>query len=254
MGETATRLVLATFRTNGALLDAGDRLTADQGLTSALWQVLGAAVLAERPLTVAQIARRMGLSRQSVHGSVRRLAERGAVRARAQRESPTLAARSAHRALRGRLHCGGPQAARWVNRLVAGLPNADLETAERVLEALCERRTRKKRPTAPNRRTRPPDRRIRPASTRCAAPTGGTRGHHRTNTAIQGLQPGQHDLAARRGTLREGSERRRASAGQEASLNDRTAPALAGPAIIGVTRPPGQPTRVISLPCRVIER
>src|ERR671910_2007169 len=72
-GEIATRLILSTFRANGLLLGAGDLLGADLGLTSARWQVLGAVVLAERPLTVPQIARRMGLTRQSVHATVRRL-------------------------------------------------------------------------------------------------------------------------------------------------------------------------------------
>jgi DNA-binding IclR family transcriptional regulator len=36
-------------------------------------QVLGAIALAQRPLTVPQIARRMGLTRQSVHTTVHRL-------------------------------------------------------------------------------------------------------------------------------------------------------------------------------------
>ena len=44
----------------------GNRLGAGAGLTSARWQVLAALALAGRPLTVAQIARTMGLSRQSV--------------------------------------------------------------------------------------------------------------------------------------------------------------------------------------------
>jgi DNA-binding MarR family transcriptional regulator len=139
VGETATRLVLATFRTNGALLDAGDRLTADQGLTSALWQVLGAAALAERPLTVAQIARRMGLSRQSVHGSVRRLAERGLCELAPNenhRRSPLVQLTEAGEAAYITVD---RKRVKWVNRLVAGIPNADLETAERVLEALCQR-------------------------------------------------------------------------------------------------------------------
>ncbi|HEY6425276.1 MAG TPA: helix-turn-helix domain-containing protein [Pseudonocardiaceae bacterium] len=71
-GDAATDLVLCTFRANGAFLAAGDCLAADQGLTSARWQVLGAVALAGRPLTVAQIARRMGLTRQSVQASVNR--------------------------------------------------------------------------------------------------------------------------------------------------------------------------------------
>jgi DNA-binding MarR family transcriptional regulator len=59
------------------LLAAGDLLAAEEGLTSARWQVLGAISLAERPLTVPQIARRMGLTRQSVHPTVARLVHDG---------------------------------------------------------------------------------------------------------------------------------------------------------------------------------
>lgn len=134
-----TRLVLATFRANGALLDAGDRLTADQGLTSALWQVLGAAALAERPLTVAQIARRMGLSRQSVHSSVRRLVERGLCELAPNenhRRSPLVLLTEAGEAAYAAVD---RKQVKWANRLGAGIPEADLDTAERVLEALCLR-------------------------------------------------------------------------------------------------------------------
>jgi DNA-binding MarR family transcriptional regulator len=46
-------------------------------LTSARWQVLGAVALAERPLTVPQIARRIGLTRQSVHATAKRLIRDG---------------------------------------------------------------------------------------------------------------------------------------------------------------------------------
>ena len=76
-GEAVTELILSTFRANGLLLGAGDLLSADEGLTSARWQVLGAVALQERPLTVPQIARRMGLTRQSVHATVQRLVREG---------------------------------------------------------------------------------------------------------------------------------------------------------------------------------
>jgi len=59
-----TDLILETFRFNGRLLAAGDRLTAPMGLSSARWQVLGA--IEHAPLSVAQIARNMGVSRQAV--------------------------------------------------------------------------------------------------------------------------------------------------------------------------------------------
>ena len=61
-----TTLILELFRCNGALLAAGNRLTRPHGLTSARWQVMGAIELEARPMTVSQIARRMGLARQGV--------------------------------------------------------------------------------------------------------------------------------------------------------------------------------------------
>src|SRR5262245_65949851 len=72
-GDAATDVVLATFRANGLLLAAGHRLAAQEGLTAARWQVLGAVALAGRPLTVPQIARRMGLTRQAVQATVNQL-------------------------------------------------------------------------------------------------------------------------------------------------------------------------------------
>ncbi len=63
-GNAFTELIVETFRLNGRLLTAGDRLTRPFNLSSARWQVLGAIV--EKPLPVAQIARNMGVARQSV--------------------------------------------------------------------------------------------------------------------------------------------------------------------------------------------
>jgi DNA-binding MarR family transcriptional regulator len=65
-GDAVTALILETFRLNGRLLAAGDELVGGLGLTSARWQVLGAVAAAKVPLSVAQIARAMGLTRQAV--------------------------------------------------------------------------------------------------------------------------------------------------------------------------------------------
>ena len=78
-GDLVTELILETFRLNGQLLEAGDRLTAPLGLSSARWQVLGAIEAEARPLTVAQIGRRMGLSRQAVQRLVNDLERLGFV-------------------------------------------------------------------------------------------------------------------------------------------------------------------------------
>lgn len=76
-GAAVTELVLEIFRVNGLLLATGDRLAKRVGLTSARWQVMGA--LDAGPITVAQIARKMGLKRQSVQRTADLLEQEGVV-------------------------------------------------------------------------------------------------------------------------------------------------------------------------------
>ncbi len=68
-------LVQSIFRLNGFFVHAGERLTAECGLTTVRWQVLGAVL--HEPLTVAAIARDMGLARQSVQRTANLLVEEG---------------------------------------------------------------------------------------------------------------------------------------------------------------------------------
>jgi DNA-binding MarR family transcriptional regulator len=138
-GEKVTELILSTFRANGLLLAAGDRLAAEHGLTSARWQVLGAVALAQRPLTVPQIARRMGLTRQSVHTTVNRLLADGLAELVANadhRRSQLVRLTELGQARYGALD---ERQAVWVNELAAGLPRSELETTARVLGELCTR-------------------------------------------------------------------------------------------------------------------
>jgi len=76
-GELFTKLILETFRFNGLLIASGDQLAKEIDLSSALWQVLGA--VGEAPLSMAQIARNMGLSRQSVRRSANKLRDKGLI-------------------------------------------------------------------------------------------------------------------------------------------------------------------------------
>lgn len=57
-------MVLPTFALNGELLEEAAAITAPHELTPARWQVLGA--ILDESLPVAEIARRVGLTRQSV--------------------------------------------------------------------------------------------------------------------------------------------------------------------------------------------
>lgn len=76
-GEVFTQLVLEVFKLSGLLISEGDRIAGQFGLSSARWKVLGAVALAERPLTVAQIARAMGQARQSVQRIADSMAKSG---------------------------------------------------------------------------------------------------------------------------------------------------------------------------------
>lgn len=138
-GEAATQVILSTFHANGLLLSAGDLLAADEGLTAARWQVLGAIALAQQPLTVPQVARRMGLARQSVHATVGHLVAGGMVELlanadhqRSQLVRLTDLGQAKYQAIDRR------QAA-WVNRLAHAFGHSDLTTTARVLGELCTR-------------------------------------------------------------------------------------------------------------------
>jgi DNA-binding MarR family transcriptional regulator len=138
-GDAATQVVLETFRVNGLLLAAGNRLAARERLTAARWQVLGAVALAGRPLTVPQIARRMGLTRQAVQASVSRLVAEVLAEARDNldhRRSPLIALTE-----RGSQTFAAvdQRQARWINELSAGLTITDLATAACVLRELGDR-------------------------------------------------------------------------------------------------------------------
>jgi DNA-binding MarR family transcriptional regulator len=63
-GRLLTEVIIATFRLNGRLQEVAQRLAAQGGLTAAWWQVLGGVL--DQPRTVAEIGRRMGLTRQGV--------------------------------------------------------------------------------------------------------------------------------------------------------------------------------------------
>jgi DNA-binding MarR family transcriptional regulator len=63
-GDLLTELLLKVFRLNGRFLDVAGQITQGTGLTAARWQVLGAVL--PGPLSVASVARSMGLTRQSV--------------------------------------------------------------------------------------------------------------------------------------------------------------------------------------------
>ena len=138
-GDAATEVVLEIFRVNGLVLADGNRLATAEGLTAARWQVLGAVALAGRPLTVPQIARRMGLTRQAVQASVNRLLAEALVEAHDNldhQRSPLIGLTELGSS---KYAAVDQRQARWINELAAGLEITDLAVAARTLRELGDR-------------------------------------------------------------------------------------------------------------------
>jgi DNA-binding MarR family transcriptional regulator len=136
-GEELTNLILETFRLNGALIAAGDSLVGDLGLTSARWQVLG--TLPDGPATVSDIARRMGLTRQSVQRIADRLVIDGFLKTRSN---------PAHRRAKLYLLTGkgvtvmsevDRRQAKWADQLAAGTEAKRFSEAVSVLQMIGNR-------------------------------------------------------------------------------------------------------------------
>lgn len=125
---------VTTFKLNGQFLALAEELARPAGLTAAWWQVLGA-VLGE-PLSVAGIAREMGITRQSVQRIADILAERGLAEYLpnpAHRRAKLLAPTEAGRAAIARI---GPGHAAAAAQLVKALGEQPLAAAVAALQAL----------------------------------------------------------------------------------------------------------------------
>ena len=138
-GAALTHLILALFQANGALLAAGNRLTKPFGLTSARWQVMGAIELAGRALTVAQIARRMGLSRQGVQRIVNDLVGREMVQAHDNidhKRANLFALSPKGQKAMAKINDGQ---AEWVNHLSEGMNENHIKQALALLTSLSQK-------------------------------------------------------------------------------------------------------------------
>ncbi|HEU5058207.1 MAG TPA: MarR family transcriptional regulator [Kofleriaceae bacterium] len=120
----------------GLLTAAGDALAAPAGQSSARWQVLAAAE--NGPATVAQIARMLGLARQSVQRVADLLADEGlaAYRPNPEHQRAMLLELTA----RGRSALAAIQRAQrgWADRLGAAVGEVDLQRAAAVLDRVGE--------------------------------------------------------------------------------------------------------------------
>jgi DNA-binding MarR family transcriptional regulator len=129
-----TDLVMHAFRLNGQFLAAAETLAKPVGLTAAWWQVLGA--VESGPLPVSGIARKMGLTRQSVQRIADLLVDKGLARYRpnpAHRRAKLLELTAAGQAAMNRLAATQPE---WANRIAAEFDPEELAHAVAVLGRL----------------------------------------------------------------------------------------------------------------------
>ena len=136
-GEALRQLILDVFRLNGALLRHGAALTAPAGQTQARWQVIGA--VAETPRTVPQIARRMGMSRQSVQRVADLLARDGVIALESNPDharSPLLRLTPRGERLERALAEAG---ARWCERVADGIAARDIDRTADVVRRIIRR-------------------------------------------------------------------------------------------------------------------
>lgn len=133
-GETLTEVILTTFRLNARLMEAAQGLAAAGGITAAWWQVLGGVL--DQPRTLADIGRRMGMTRQGVRRVADLLVEHGLAEYRpnpAHRRAKLLACTEAgYWAVRQISVAQHP----WANRLGAELDLAELRSALATMRRL----------------------------------------------------------------------------------------------------------------------
>jgi DNA-binding MarR family transcriptional regulator len=134
-----TEFIIEAFRLNGELLEAGDALVRDIGLTSARWQVLGAIAMSPAPLPVAHTARNMGLSRQAVQRIANELEAEGLIsfapNPHHARAKLLLLKEKGARAYAAAMERQRP----WATQLGARLTSEDIKTALRVMRAVRDR-------------------------------------------------------------------------------------------------------------------
>jgi len=133
-GDLLTELVLKVFRLNGELLEVADRIAEGSRLTAARWQVLGAVLPA--PLSVAGVARNMGLTRQSVQRLANLLVEEGLcayqdnpAHRRAKLLAPTAQGLAAIERIR-------PIQRAWANQVAARVGEKDLRAVNATVDAI----------------------------------------------------------------------------------------------------------------------
>lgn len=127
---------LIAFRLNGQFLELAEHLARPAGITATWWQVLGAIIHA--PLSVSDIGRAMGISRQAVQRTADLLVDKGFAEYNdnpAHRRAKLVALTEAGRAAIAAI---GPHHARHATRLAEAMGAEDLADTVAAMTKLSE--------------------------------------------------------------------------------------------------------------------
>ena len=137
--DAMVELIGESFRLNSRLQTTADRMARDIGLSGARWQVLSAVAQATRPTTISDIARWMGLARQSVQQIANTLAKDGLItyqpNPKHQRASLVVVTKKAAKLLEQL----DERRYAWARAVATMLPAADIKTASEILCAVREK-------------------------------------------------------------------------------------------------------------------
>ena len=136
--DAMVELIGESFRLNSRLQTTADRMARDVGLTGTRWQVLNAVAQATRPATISDIARWMGLARQSVQQVANVLAKDRLIayapNPKHQRASLVVVTKKAAKLLEQL----DEQRFAWARTVAATLPATDIKVASDILCAVRE--------------------------------------------------------------------------------------------------------------------
>ena len=135
--ESFQDALAALFRLHGQVLEAADRMAGELSLTGARWQVMR--VAARRPMTASQVARRLGLQRQSVQRTVDLLREDGIVEIAANVDHRRAGLVTLTAAGRERLAALERRQQAWLQRCLRGLARSELDALGAGLAGLADR-------------------------------------------------------------------------------------------------------------------
>jgi DNA-binding MarR family transcriptional regulator len=137
--DAMVELIGESFRLNSRLLITADRMAREMGLSAARWQVLSAITQAAEPPTISDIARWMGLTRQSVQQVADALAKDDLIiyqpNPKHRRASLVVVTKKAAKLLEQL----DEQRYAWARSVATTLPVADIRVASEVLGKVREK-------------------------------------------------------------------------------------------------------------------